>query len=364
MSEHASQGTSVVIINDSAVARTVTAAVVRADGGFRLLGEATGGIDGVKLVCAQRPRLVLLDMHMPDINGVEVTRRIMSECATRILITSATIRRNTTFLFDALGGGALDYCHTPALRARPGESVTRLQLLEAGAELLRKMRTVARLPLRSPQPGSDAVGRRQAWMPPTPTHQPPPRAAPIVGIGCSTGGPTALCRLLGGIRPGAGAAILVSQHIEREFTPGLAGWLATQTGHPVKVARDGERPEPGRVYLAEGGRSNLLLTRGGSLRYEPAPDALYYPNISRMFQAIADGAGRRACGVILTGLGDDGTTGLAALKAAGGRVLVQDPASAAVDGMPGAVLRAGVCTQGQDLDDLGRLISHWIETHR
>lgn len=98
----------IVIINDSAVAGTVAAAVVRADGGFRLLGEAHGGVDGVELVCRLRPRLVSLDMHMPDIDGIEVRRRIMIECATRIMVTSATIRSNTRYLFDALAQGALD----------------------------------------------------------------------------------------------------------------------------------------------------------------------------------------------------------------------------------------------------------------
>ncbi|MBV5274698.1 MAG: response regulator [Lamprocystis purpurea] len=98
----------VVIVNDSPVARAVTAAVIAADGGFRLLGQATGGLAGVELVCRLRPQLVLLDLHMPDIDGVEVTRRIMATCPTRILISSATIRSNTAYLFNALKQGALD----------------------------------------------------------------------------------------------------------------------------------------------------------------------------------------------------------------------------------------------------------------
>ncbi|HYN76773.1 MAG TPA: response regulator, partial [Lamprocystis sp. (in: g-proteobacteria)] len=185
----------VVIVNDSAVARAVTMAVVQADGGFRLVGQAQCGLDGVELVRRLRPQLVLLDMHMPDIDGVEVTRRIMGANPTRVLITSATIRRNTTYVFAALKAGALDYTHTPALRALPGESVTRADLLAAGDGLLRKMRTVLSLrltPVGEPGSGHAAGAARPAA---------PPVAAPatsggtayqpgvrVVAVGCSTGG--------------------------------------------------------------------------------------------------------------------------------------------------------------------------------
>lgn len=350
----------VLIINDSAVARAVTAAVVRASGAFQLTGEATCGSDGVALARQLRPDLVLLDMHMPDINGVEVTRRLMAERPTRILVTSATIRSNTTYLFDALKQGALDYCHTPALTARPGATVGTSRLLDAGAELLRKMHTVLTLPLERVRP-STAVPKA---CPPAVLAS--PRAAlsgalpPIVAIGCSTGGPTALCTLLAAIPTGLPAAFLVSQHIEREFTDGLAHWLSEQTGHPVSVAGDGEQPRAGHVHLACGGRRSLTLSAAGSLRYESASEAVYYPNINRMLTSVAANRGAACCGVVLTGLGDDGADGLMALKGAGGKPLVQDPATAAVEGMPDAVLRRGIVAHGQPLQELARLITHWI----
>lgn len=355
----------VLIINDSPVARAVTAAVVRASGAFSLVGEAVCGVDGVRLARQLRPDLVLLDMHMPDINGVEVTRRLMAERPTRILVTSATIRSNTTYLFDALKQGALDYCHTPALGARPGEKVDNRQLLSAGAEMLKKMQTVLTLPLERvrPAPAMAKVSRHAApaavgWAQKTP----PASRLPIVAIGCSTGGPTALCTLLAAIPRGLPAAFLVSQHIEREFTEGLAHWLGEQTGHLVRVASDGEQPQVGQVHLACGGRRSLTLTPAGTLRYESAAQAVYYPNINRMLISVAASRGAACCGVILTGLGDDGADGLMALKGAGGKPLVQDPATAAVEGMPDAVLRRGIVSHGQGLPDLARLITHWI-TH-
>ncbi len=370
----------VVIVNDSPVARAVTAAVIAADGGFRLLGQATGGLAGVELVCRLRPQLVLLDLHMPDIDGVEVTRRIMAACPTRILISSATIRSNTTYLFNALKQGALDYTHTPSLKARPGESVTRADLLTAGTSLLRKMRTV--LSLRSGAgtvavpPPRPAGGATRSGTAPAPAGNGTRHAAVrVVAVGSSTGGPSALATLFGALPRGLPAVYLVSQHIDPEFTEGLALWLSEETGHPAAVARAGEIPLPGHVYLACGGRRNLILSAGGRLQYESAGDAVYCPNINRMFASLAaavagprtvpPAAGRAPiCGVVLTGLGDDGAEGLALIKAAGGRVLVQDPATAVVDGMPGAPIRRGIVTHGQALPELARLIAHWIEDGR
>ncbi len=350
----------ILIINDSAVARAVTAAVVRASGAFQITGEAVCGGDGVALARRLRPDLVLLDMHMPDINGVEVTRQLMADRPTRILVTSATIRSNTTYLFDALKQGALDYCHTPALMARPGEKVDNQQLLGAGAELLKKMHTVLTLPLGRVRPSTTPSNATQS-APPLPARTGlSGTRLPIVAIGCSTGGPTALCTLLAEIPRGLPAAFLVSQHIEREFTEGLARWLGEQTGHPVSVAVDGEQPRAGHVHLARGGRNSLTLSAAGSLRYESAAEAVYYPNINRMLTSVAAHRGAACCGVILTGLGDDGADGLMALKGAGGKPLVQDPATAAVEGMPDAVLRRGIVTHGQTLQDLARLITHWI----
>lgn len=351
---------SVLIINDSTVARAVTAAVVQAAGDFRLLGQASTGTQGVDMVRRLKPDLVLLDMHMPDINGVEVTRRIMAERPTRILICSATVRRNTTFIFDALKLGALDYTHTPSLSAAPGARIDAEALRKAGANLLRKMRTLHKLP------SGARTGIGQDVEAPRPRRAAPSKVTgahlKMVAIGSSTGGPTALANLFKCLPTGLNLAYLISQHIDEAFTPGLALWLSQETGHPVEVAQAGTRPEPGHAYLASGGRSNLILTTAATLRYEPSGEALYYPNIDRLFSTVSACLGKRACGVVLTGLGDDGSRGLDELKLAGGRALAQDPATAVVDGMPGSCIRRGVVSHGQPLDELARLIAHWANT--
>jgi chemotaxis response regulator CheB len=167
MGKQAAEQAGVLVINDSPVARAVIIAVVQAAPDFRLVGQAASGLAGVEQAARLRPDLVLLDMHMPDINGVEVTRRVLALRPTRILICTATIRRNTGYLFDALKAGALDYCRTPSIDARPGERVGREALLAAGGGLLGKMQTVLGLPLRCRRcrraraPASSAPQRRR-----------------------------------------------------------------------------------------------------------------------------------------------------------------------------------------------------------
>lgn len=373
---------SVVIVNDSAVARAVTGAIVEASREFRLIGSADGGVAGVTLICEQRPALVLLDIHMPDINGVEVTRRVMRRCPTRLLVCSATIRRNASFLFDALSAGALDFTHTPSLQARAGSRVGRDQLLAAGAELLHKMRLVMQLELPSTLRHQQRMARSRAggtgqhpWrdMPGSPSWargergapydrhsgRPPAQMPAVVAIGCSTGGPATLARLFKALPGPLPAAVMVSQHIEADFSEGLARWLSQESGQAVTVAQDGEWPRRGRVYLAAGGRRNLTLTAEGKLRYEVAADAVYYPNIDRMLTTVATCLGRRACGVILTGLGNDGTAGLGVLAAAGGQVLVEDPDTAVIDGMPRSVLHHGLAVRGQSPEALALAVGRW-----
>jgi two-component system response regulator WspF len=370
----------VLLINDSPVARAVIGAVVGSCADFKLIGQSPSGLDGVEAAARLRPDLVLLDMHMPDINGVEVTRRILTQRPTKILICTATIRRNTTYLFDALKLGALDYTKTPVIGAKPGARVGRDELLRAGATLIGKMRTVLGLkppdkadlvpatPAERPErtwSQRDASGRREPGSSPAigggsgASDTGDSRVLRIIGIGCSTGGPSALSTLLGALPRNLAAPVMVSQHIDEEFTAGLADWLGRGTGQQVQVARNGEAPVAGRVYLARGGRNSLVLKPTWRLGYEPCGDAIYYPNIDHMLASLAAVAGGNACGVVLTGLGDDGAVGMAELKGRGAKLLVQDPATAVVDGMPGAVLRRGILTQGHGLTDLARMIEIW-----
>lgn len=294
------------------------------------------------------PDLILMDIHMPKMGGVEATRRIIqSRPKSRILIVSATIKRNMKHIFEALQYGALDYAHSPSLSYAPGTKVSPGQLAAAGAEMLKKLHTILRI---SESKVVDNVRRsRQAdpsWsLSAVQTHAAPPtlskNAPQMVAIGCSTGGPTTVAMLLSHLIQPFPVPILICQHIDAEFTQGFVSWLTEQTGLAVSVARNRTLPEPGKAYVAPGGNLNLeLSTAGRMMLTPPLAGQVYLPNISHLFLSMAENLGSGACGVVLTGMGSDGASGLAAIRQMKGQGFAQDLQSAVVDSMPRAALKA------------------------
>jgi len=352
----------VVVVNDSAVASAVICAIIKASGQYQLIAQATTGQQGIELICKHKPRLVVLDMHMPDITGVEVTREIMQRCPTRILICSATVRRNTRYMFEALNLGALDYIRTPSLMAKPGQRLTNKQMLSAGKQLLHKLRLLNGLSLK--QSPEKVVKPEQIPARAIPLAikklNPHSAAVPLILIGCSTGGPTALKNLFKALPVNLKAAIVIVQHIEKGFSEGLARWLSLETGHTVREAKQGDHLLGGIAYVAQGGRTNLLISKALRISYENSGDAIYYPNINRTFATAVEAVGNSCCGIIMTGLGNDGAESLQKLKAAGGLALAQNPETAVIDNMPLSAMQAAGLSRGYELGDIALNVVHWL----
>ena len=161
---------------------------------------------------------------------------------------------------------------------------------------------------------------------------------PIVVIGASAGGPAALGELLGGLPATFPAAVIVVQHIDEVFTPGLVTWLGEHSPLPVRIAADGDPVRPGEVLVA--GRSqHLVLSASGRLRYQAEPrQTPYHPSVDVLFQTVAKHASGFIAAVLLTGMGRDGASGLKALRHAGAITIVQDRATSAIFGMPKAAI--------------------------
>lgn len=334
----------ILIVNDSPVLTAVIKAIVNNEPNYNCVGSATNGIEAIQQTIQHLPDLVLMDIHMPQMNGVEAARQIIrARPKTRILITSATITRNMKHIFTALEYGALDYVHTPSLRFPPGSTVTSRQLRAAGSEMLNKAATILRLSdnkvekintLPTPLTKSNGV----ADPPPTPPNQSKPH---LLAIGSSTGGPRTVAALLKELITPFPAPIIICQHIDEEFTQGFASWLSEQTAIPTSIARNGERPEAGRVYIAPGGYQNIEIARSGLLALStPKRDHIYQPNISHLFESMAHNLGSGSCGVVLTGMGDDGASGMRHIKQAGGVGFAQNAQSAVIDAMPSAAREA------------------------
>jgi two-component system response regulator WspF len=328
----------IAIANDVPMAAEALRRVL-AGSGHKLAWIARNGQEAVRLCAEQPPDLVLMDLTMPVLDGVEATRRIMCATPCAILIVTAAPDDHVALVFRALGAGALDVVAAPVLLGQPGGE----------AALLAKIRMIGKL---------IAGGAAAPGMPPPSSA---PAAAPalqhLVAIGASTGGPVALARLMAAWRPGPDTAAVVVQHIDAAFASHLAKWLHDLGHAPVRVIADGDWPEGGRVLVAAT-EGHLRLGPDGRLRYSDLPrEEVYRPSIDVFFHSVAQHWERAATGVLLTGMGRAGAAGLLALRRAGKFTIAQDEASSAVYGMPRAAADLGAAQKILPLDNIGAVLS-------
>lgn len=331
-----------VIVNDSATLRASLRAALAGAEDMVVVGEAADGAQAVSVVSATRPSVVLMDIVMPRMDGYAATRQIMATAPTPIVLVSSVVNpRDIQVAMEALRCGALAIVEALPSPNDPAYMFRRDALFHT----IRSMANV-KMPTRAPEP-------------PSPLHAPhanAPADVAAVGLAASTGGPNAIVEVLRMLPKGVSPPILIVQHIGRGFAEGFARWLTDTTGHPAKLATDGELVHRGGVYVAPDER-HLGLDAGLRVVLSDAPAVgLFRPSCTWLLRSLAASLGRRARAVILTGMGDDGADGAVALRRAGGRVAAQDEATSVVYGMPCAAWeRGGV----DDVLPLGA-IADWI----
>lgn len=320
----------IAIVNDLPLAVEALRRVVGSVAGYEVAWVAADGEAAVRACAADVPDLILMDLMMPRMDGVEATRLIMQRTPCAILVVTATVGGHATKVFEAMGAGALDAVDTPAL-GRSGETA-------GAAPLLAKIAMLGRLTGRAKSRALDAL------VPGAPDRADAAGAPPLVAIGASTGGPAALMRILGRLPRSVPAALVIVQHVDEHFAPGLAAWLSRETGHDVTIARAGERPTQGVVTMAST-NDHLVLTRDAGFAYTTHPaDYAYRPSVDVFFHSLVHAWAGPIVAVLLTGMGSDGAQGLLTLRRSGWHTIAQDQATSVVYGMPkaAAALRAAV----------------------
>jgi two-component system, chemotaxis family, protein-glutamate methylesterase/glutaminase len=340
------QSKRVLVVDDSAFMRRLITEIVESRPEFLVVGTARDGAEAVQKVRSLRPDIVTLDIEMPGMDGIAALSQIMTEMPRPVVMLSAAgSEKDNSLTIRALELGAIDFVRKPSGPVSVDLTVVRTELLRALAAA-----SVVRVPQPvriAPAPAAESAVQRAA----IPAHT----ATAAVVIAASTGGPKALADVVSCLPEWLDAAILIVQHMPADFLGSLAKRLS-QLGHfPVTVARDGERVMARHIYLAPGNLHMTIERVGASarIRTDASPAICgVRPSADPLFISASRVFGGNLVGVVLTGMGRDGSDGLRAVRAAGGGAIVQDRASSIIYGMP----RSALASAGADRVVAPRLV--------
>lgn len=336
----------IAIVNDVKLAVMALRRLIEA-GEDEVAWVAADGAEALARCKADTPDLVLMDLVMPNMDGVEATRRIMAECPCPILVVTATVEGNLTKVYHALGAGALDAVSGPTF----GEDGT----LQDAEPALRKIRRIGLISGPSARTADPRAHMSSAAFP-----SPLVPAPRLVVIGASTGGPQAIVDVVNGFSASFRPAVIVVQHLDKTFVPGFVSWLASQTGWPASAIEEGDAPREGEILVASS-RDHLVMSLSRRMRYDPRPkDVAYRPSVDAFYFSLQRTWPTPGVAVLLTGMGKDGAKGLRALKEIGWSTLAQDEATSVVYGMPRAAEKLGAAQAILPVDRIGaRVEGEW-----
>ena len=324
----------VLVVDDSAFARTVLSRVLRASGEIDVVGIARDGVDALERIASLDPDIVTLDLTMPGADGIGVLRALAGRARPRVIVVSISAI-DSELGAEALSLGAIDLIAKPTALASD-------RLNEIADDLVARI-----LAVRST---SDEIKEKTE-----PSLQRLHRAE-LIMLGTSTGGPQALTRLVAALPGDLKAPLLMVLHIPVGYTHALAERLNRSSALRVVEATDGLELVPGLAVLARGG-SHLRVGRSGATLYtevSPLPPTPFTPSVDELFLSGARIVASRALGVVLTGMGDDGLVGARAIAAAGGMLLTEAAASCVVYGMPRCVQEADIGAVSIHLDEMAK----------
>lgn len=333
----------VLIVDDSAVNRDFLTSIIETDPVFTIVGYASNGEEAIHAVRELSPSIITMDLDMPVMDGFEAIEKIMAYYPTPILVVTAIeFQKDSTIAFDALAVGALDIINRPQLPDNVDDSI----VSSSGTEFLAKLKLLSQIKVITHVRGklnrrarSDKeLGSSAVWR--------------LVIIASSTGGPKALKEIFDHLPADFPSPVLVVQHMSDGFVPGLARWLDSTCNLTIAVAVENEMIKPGSIYIAPTGY-HLTIKKGGmlSLLDHPPINGLR-PCADVLIESAVNAYGSRVVGVILSGMGNDGTRGSSLIKQAGGKVIVQDRTTCVIPSMPQNVIAAGTADSIHPLTEI------------
>ena len=328
----------IILAEDSPTVRRYLANLIEEAPDMEVVGEANNGEEAIRLVEELRPDVVSMDINMPEVDGLEATRRIMENTPTPIVVVSGLLDVDIHLSLKAIEAGALAVISKPPSRDNPTFIEKKRQLLMT----LRAMADVRVISRRRPRLARDKLSdTQQSESKITDTKHPAPE---IIVIGASTGGPSALLQFIKDMPHNLSIPIVIVQHMPDEFIKGFALWLDNTTPLQVSIAEHERILEKGTITIAPGVANLRVIKRNNQLMTQLSTDfdhSRYIPSVDVLFESVAISVGKTTLGIILTGMGDDGAKGLLAIRQAGGITMVQDESSSIVFGMPHAAIERG-----------------------
>ena len=377
-----------LVVDDSAMYRQALKGIVEKIPGVKCIGQACDGKEAIEKIVSEKPDVVTLDMEMPIMSGMDVIKAVTAkQLSAKLIIVSACSQSGAEVAINALKLGAYDFITKPNRLGGVGANENiRQQLVEKLEALYGRTNKVIERPVRvidttknSQRPivtrKSSATGNKSAVPKPvTPLSLTSRTLAPkAIAMGCSTGGPKALLKLFSGLNCELDVPIFIVQHMPPMFTQTLAKSIDEISIVSVKEAEDGEKPLPNHAYIAPGGRQMKLIRGDGGVEItitDDASDNFCKPSVDYFFNSVAEIYEARALGVILSGMGSDGSEGLKKMKRHGVTVLGQDEESCVVYGMPRVAQEAGLVDKqvsienmASTIEDVIRLLVKGSKTH-
>jgi two-component system, chemotaxis family, protein-glutamate methylesterase/glutaminase len=338
----------VLVVDDSALMRKVIPQVLLRDSLIEVVGTAADGAIGLKKIEELKPNVVTLDLEMPRMDGIEMLRQITRKYRVPVIILSAYSDRSASITLKALSLGAFDFV------TKPHEAASG-KLDQIAAELALKIKVAA----SAGAPKMIITVPESKRKEPRPFSTEPRWPTRVVAVGVSTGGPNALQYLLAQLPEDFSGCFLIVQHMPEGFTEMFAQRLNESSAIQVKEAQSGDLLLAGRALICPGNRHMKVrrMEHGDIVVLVDQPRVNgHRPSVDVLFQSVAQEIGAKAIGVLMTGMGEDGATGLGAIQAAGGFTIAQSPDTCVVESMPRSAIQRGFATRVVSLAGIASML--------